>query len=78
MPGAYVDTYRAPGVVARLRRRLAVWRIRRRIEELRDATKIGREMIRNDQALIARQEEQIAALKGELLQLGGLTTCEKS
>lgn len=78
MPGAYVDTYRAPGVVARLRHRLAVWRIRRRIEELRDATEIGREMIRNDQALIARQEEQIATLKGELLQLGGLTTCEKS
>lgn len=78
MPGAYIDTYSAPGVVARLRHRLAVWRIRRRIEELRDATEIGREMIRNDQALIARQEEQIAALKGELLQLGGLTTCEKS
>lgn len=78
MPGAYIDTYRAPGVVARLRHRLAVWRIRRRIEELRDATIIGREMIRNDEALIARQEEQIATLKGELLQLGGLTTCEKS
>lgn len=78
MPGTYIDTYRAPGVGARLRQRLAVWRIRRRIRELSDACAIGREMIRNDEALIARQEAQIAALKGELLQLGGLTTCEKS
>lgn len=82
MPGACIDTHRAPGLLHRLRNRLAnrlaIWRLRNRIAELRAATDIGREMIRSDMALIERQEQQIAALKGELLQRGGLTTCEKS
>jgi len=31
-----------------LRQRIHIWRIRRRIAELKDATQIGLEMIRND------------------------------
>lgn len=60
-----------------LRQRIHIWRIRRRIAELKDATDIGLEMIRNDQALIERQQREIAQLECELVALGGLTTCAK-
>lgn len=63
------------GLLARLHKRIRIWRICRRIADLRDANEIGRAMIRNDQALIDRQAREIAQLECELVLLGGLTTC---